>query len=84
MTLGGVAVAFALAFGLGGREPAERLLSKLLDTAESEGKKPNPLANQPKTSSFGGTPSTGAANSDAKVDLPSDLTDIDMHPDTDK
>ena len=84
LTLGGVAVAFALAFGLGGREPAERLLSKLLDTAESEGKKPNPLANQPKTSSFGGKPSTGAADSDAKVDLPSDLTDIDMHPDTDK
>ncbi len=29
LTLGAVAVAFALAFGLGGRNPAERLLSDL-------------------------------------------------------
>ena len=36
LTLGGVAVAFALAFGLGGREPAQRLLTKLLDKAEEE------------------------------------------------
>ncbi len=47
LTLGGAAVAFALAFGLGGRVPAERLLTKLLDKAEAEGNKPNPLA-QPK------------------------------------
>ncbi|WP_151709366.1 mechanosensitive ion channel [Acinetobacter brisouii] len=31
LTLGSVAVAFALAFGLGGRQPAERLLTDLLD-----------------------------------------------------
>lgn len=31
LTLGAVAVAFALAFGLGGRQPAERLLTQLLD-----------------------------------------------------
>ena len=70
LTLGGVAVAFALAFGLGGREPAERLLSKLLDTAESEANKPNPLAQ--------------STDSEAKVDLPSNVADIDLHPDTDK
>ncbi len=34
LTLGAVAVAFALAFGLGGRQPAERLLSDLLDKAK--------------------------------------------------
>jgi hypothetical protein len=34
LTLGGVAVAFALAFGLGGRQPAQRLLTKLMDQAE--------------------------------------------------
>lgn len=36
LTLGAVAVAFALAFGLGGRQPAERLLTKLLDKAETK------------------------------------------------
>ena len=41
LTLGGVAVAFALAFGLGGRAPAERVLNKLLDKAEKEGHQPN-------------------------------------------
>lgn len=34
LTLGSVAVAFALAFGLGGRQPAERLLTDLLDKAK--------------------------------------------------
>lgn len=43
LTLGSVAVAFALAFGLGGRQPAERLLTDLLDKAENEVKQPNPL-----------------------------------------
>ena len=43
LTLGSVAVAFALAFGLGGRQPAERLLTGLLDKAENEAKQPNPL-----------------------------------------
>ena len=43
LTLGSVAVAFALAFGLGGRQPAERLLSDLLDKAKTEAKHPNPL-----------------------------------------
>ncbi|MCH7395398.1 mechanosensitive ion channel [Acinetobacter dispersus] len=43
LTLGSVAVAFALAFGLGGRQPAERLLTDLLDKAKTEGNKPNLL-----------------------------------------
>lgn len=41
LTLGSVAVAFALAFGLGGRQPAERLLTDLLDKAKTEAKQPN-------------------------------------------
>ncbi|WP_130804597.1 mechanosensitive ion channel [Acinetobacter ihumii] len=44
LTLGSVAVAFALAFGLGGRQPAERVLTDLIDKAKAEGKQPNPLA----------------------------------------
>jgi hypothetical protein len=40
LTLGAVAVAFALAFGLGGREPAARLLGDLLDKAKEEADKP--------------------------------------------
>ena len=43
LILGSVAVTFALAFGLGGRQPAERLLSDLLDKAKTEAKHPNPL-----------------------------------------
>ncbi len=34
LTLGAVAIAFALAFGLGGRQPAERVLTDLLDKAK--------------------------------------------------
>lgn len=37
LTLGAVAVAFALAFGLGGRDAADRLLKKWLDQAEQDG-----------------------------------------------
>ena len=43
LTLGSVAVAFALAFGLGGRQPAERVLTDLIDKAKKEGNQPNPL-----------------------------------------
>ena len=43
LTLGSVAVAFALAFGLGGRQPAERVLTDLIDKAKKEESQPNPL-----------------------------------------
>jgi hypothetical protein len=36
LTLGAVAIAFALAFGLGGRQPAERVLTDLLDKAKKK------------------------------------------------
>lgn len=39
LTLGSVAVAFALAFGLGGREAAARYLARLQDKLESDDKK---------------------------------------------
>ena len=48
LTLGAVAVAFALAFGLGGRNPAERLLSDLMDKAKREANEPNPVQAQAK------------------------------------
>ena len=41
LTLGAVAVAFALAFGLGGRQPAERVLTDLIDCAKKQAKQPN-------------------------------------------
>ncbi|XID76018.1 mechanosensitive ion channel [Alkanindiges sp. WGS2144] len=44
LTLGAVAVAFALAFGLGGREPAARLLDDMLNKAKEHAHKPNPAA----------------------------------------
>lgn len=40
LTLGSVAVAFALAFGLGGRQPAERVLNDLIDKAKKDTSKP--------------------------------------------
>lgn len=72
LTLGAVAVAFALAFGLGGRQPAERLLSDLLDKAKKEANHPNPLYQPPTTTtaSTSSTPTTttppSAVPSDAK------------------
>ena len=36
LTLGAIAVAFALAFGLGGREAAGRLMSRWLDKIDKE------------------------------------------------
>ncbi len=43
LTLGAVAIAFALAFGSRWRQPAERVLTDLLDKAKKEGTQPNPL-----------------------------------------
>lgn len=43
LTLGSVAIAFALAFGLGGRQPAERILTDLIDKAKKEANQPNPV-----------------------------------------
>ena len=40
LTLGSVAVAFALAFGLGGREPAAKLLDNLIDKAKDKASQP--------------------------------------------
>lgn len=77
LTLGGVAVAFALAFGLGGRVPAERLLTKLLDKAEQEANQPNPLAQSDDT------PST-AVTAAPEVDLPEELGNLDLHPEDPK
>lgn len=60
LTLGSVAVAFALAFGLGGRQPAERLLSDLLDKAKTEAKQPNPLRQNEMTPNNPVSPTTPA------------------------
>lgn len=49
LTLGSVAVAFALAFGLGGREAAARLTNKLVDSVEGEVKKDQPTPPTPPT-----------------------------------
>ncbi len=61
LTLGAVAVAFALAFGLGGRQPAERLLSDLLDKAKKEANEPNPLYQPPSTTTTS-KPSAGSSS----------------------
>lgn len=47
LTLGAVAVAFALAFGLGGREAAARFLKNLQDKAESQTSNLANMMNQP-------------------------------------
>ncbi len=67
LTLGSVAVAFALAFGLGGRQPAERVLTDLIDKAKREAKEPNPLKNDTDimTAAFGSGSSTSATDSTA-------------------
>lgn len=82
LTLGAVAVAFALAFGLGGRDPAQRLLNDLLNKAKEDAKKPlPPTANEtsnlnqtsPLGEGFGSTisgASTGTSFNDASVTSP--------------
>ena len=60
LTLGSVAVAFALAFGLGGRQPAERLLTDLLDKAKTEVKQPNALYQNEKNSTNTVSPTTSS------------------------
>lgn len=42
LILGAIAVAFALAFGLGAREPAGKVVQRLLGKAEDEANKPTP------------------------------------------
>jgi len=61
LTLGAVAVAFALAFGLGGREPAQRLLDDMLNKAKEEAKKPSPPT------------ASGMSNADMEVPLATGL-----------
>ena len=48
LTLGSVAVAFALAFGLGGRKPAEILLSQLIEKSKKEVEKTTKPADKSK------------------------------------
>lgn len=68
LTLGAVAVAFALAFGLGGRQPAERVLTDLIDKAKREAKEPNPVKDKAENSMFSGlgakTATTGTSVAD--------------------
>jgi hypothetical protein len=49
LILGAIAVAFALAFGLGGREPAGKVVQRLLGKAEDEANKPMPPQPSPAT-----------------------------------
>lgn len=94
LTLGAVAIAFALAFGLGGRQPAERLLTDLIDKAKKDAKLPNPAkvdanpvdADVVKASTTPSTPSAPAQSpSYPPVNRPFGSTgeaepEIDIHP----
>jgi len=64
LTLGSVAVAFALAFGLGGRQPAERVLSDLIDKAKKDADQPKPLKPQNTSSPIATTPTDTQVTSD--------------------
>ncbi|HEE6637633.1 mechanosensitive ion channel [Acinetobacter baumannii] len=79
LTLGAVAVAFALAFGLGGRQPAERLLSDLLDKAKKEANQPNPLYQSPTTNNTTGSSSTASTPSTTTT-APSTAVSSDAKP----
>ena len=83
LTLGAVAVAFALAFGLGGRQPAERLLSELMDKAKKQASKPNPLHDSSKpeehiASLTEQVDSSVMADEYQSVDVP--VTEVDVDP----
>ena len=68
LTLGAVAVAFALAFGLGGRQPAERVLTDLIDKVKREGGQPNPVKDQARAQGFGSSASPAADASESHLD----------------
>ncbi|CAB1222581.1 mechanosensitive ion channel [Acinetobacter bouvetii] len=78
LTLGAVAVAFALAFGLGGRQPAERVLTDLIDKCKKDAQQPNPdyqphAPVTPASTSVATPPSTIVDNSSNEARLnPSD------------
>ncbi|EPV0798633.1 mechanosensitive ion channel [Acinetobacter baumannii] len=79
LTLGAVAVAFALAFGLGGRQPAERLLSDLLDKAKKEASQPNPLYQPPTNNKTTGS-STTVSTPSTTTTAPSTTVSSDAKP----
>ncbi|WP_373429801.1 mechanosensitive ion channel [Acinetobacter gerneri] len=66
LTLGSVAVAFALAFGLGGRQPAETVLNGLIDKAKKEANQPNPLAEK-STATTDPVPTESQLSTDSNV-----------------
>lgn len=86
LTLGSVAVAFALAFGLGGRAPAERVLGDLIDKAKREANEPNPepakaetVAPTATTTTVAPEPTPASATTAAPVSTPaSDLKSTTM------
>lgn len=63
LTLGSVAVAFALAFGLGGRQPAERVLTDLIDKAKKDANLPNPVKEQTNVQTQSASAQNPTANS---------------------
>ncbi|MFC2996077.1 mechanosensitive ion channel [Acinetobacter sichuanensis] len=67
LTLGAVAVAFALAFGLGGRQPAERVLTDLIDKAKKEGNQPNPLAQKAAENEHSGLVTADQVTADSPI-----------------
>lgn len=67
LTLGSVAVAFALAFGLGGRQPAERVLSDLIDKAKKQANQPNPLNQKNSQSSDASIAESNQVTADAPI-----------------
>lgn len=79
LTLGAVAVAFALAFGLGGRQPAERLLSDLLGKAKKEASQPNPLYQPPTNNKTTGS-STTVSTPSTTTTAPSTTVSSDAKP----
>ncbi len=60
LILGALAIAFALAVGLGGREPAGRAVQRLLGKVEEEASKPSPPKPQPPATMTSQTPTQGA------------------------
>lgn len=76
LTLGSVAVAFALAFGLGGQEAAGRLLRRIQDKAEVEGRNISNAVNQPVANAATKPLSEQASNVQSKLDLDSSVHSV--------
>lgn len=86
LTLGAVAVAFALAFGLGGRQPAEKLLNQMIDQCKKEhctGERSTVPTSAPSTAEQKVTPTSTSSVVNAQASSVTNSAEVPLIPKSD-